>query len=160
MLTIGQVKDTLTRAPKPAVRQRLCPTPSCLRGPRRRRGSARRPRRQSSVLPWLMERCDGRRHCSKPCKTRIVCAFVWWVGRVPYGKRDEPSRDAGRGWACVYYRCHFLGWGLRTVGGIRYDCRSRGSRGRVRPRQKTRGSRYLEQEYLPVMPCATVCIDA
>jgi hypothetical protein len=39
---------------------------------------------------------------------------------------NEPSRaemqEEVR--ACVYYRCHFLGWGLRTVGGfdlIRFD---------------------------------------
>jgi hypothetical protein len=51
---------------------------------------------------------------------------------------NEPSRaemqEEVR--ACVYYRCHFLGWGLRTVGGfdlIRFDCRSRGGPGAGAP---------------------------
>jgi hypothetical protein len=38
------------------------------------------------------------------------------MGNEP--SRAEMQEEVG---ACVYYRCHFLGWGLRTVGGIRFD---------------------------------------
>jgi hypothetical protein len=81
----------------------------------------------------------------------------WRMGDEP--RRAEMQEEVR---ACVYYRCHFLGWGLRTGGGIRFDCRSRSRGGRVgvRPRQRMRGSRCVEQEQLRIMACATVCIDA
>jgi hypothetical protein len=36
---------------------------------------------------------------------------------------NEPSRAETQEEvrACVYYRCHFLGWGLRTVGEVWFD---------------------------------------
>jgi hypothetical protein len=42
------------------------------------------------------------------------------MGNEP--SRAEMQEEVG---ACVYYRCHFLGWGLRTVGGCSIDGRSR-----------------------------------
>jgi hypothetical protein len=40
----------------------------------------------------------------------------WRMGDEP--RRAETQEEVR---ACVYYRCHFLGWGLRTGGGIRFD---------------------------------------
>jgi hypothetical protein len=40
----------------------------------------------------------------------------WRMGDEP--RRAEMQEEVR---ACVYYRCRFLGWGLRTGGGIRVD---------------------------------------